>query len=170
MIEWNNSSKSKDYFIFGKFSYASINSLSKALFNLPFRLNIYNFSNIININRIAIHAHVYYEDLILEIINKTNNIEVKFDLYITTTSLEKYNIIKKNEKKFSNSYKYYIKIVDNRGRDILPLLIQLKNNIKKYKYICHIHSKKILFLIMGKNGENIFMKIYLEIMISFLKF
>ena len=197
MIEWDNSSKSKDYFIFGEFSperfyimnklildwtknyhnennqfifvnswnnwiegtylepdekygYASINSLSKALFNLPFRLNNFNFSNIININRIAIHAHVYYEDLILEIINKTNNIPVKFDLYITTTSLEKYNIIKKNVKKFSNSYKYYIKIVDNRGRDILPLLIQLKNNIKKYKYICHIHSKKTTF---SYNGE-----------------
>ena len=125
-----------------KYGYSSINSFSKALFNLPFKERNYNFSNIININKIAIQAHVYYEDLIGEIINKTNNIPVKFDLYITTTSLEKFKLIKKYVKKFSKSYKFYIKIVKNKGRDVLPLLIQMKNNIKKYKYICHIHSKK----------------------------
>ena len=134
-----------------KYGYSSINSFSKALFNLPFKERNYNFSNIININKIAIQAHVYYEDLIGEIINKTNNIPVKFDLYITTTSLEKFKIIKKYVKKFSKSYKYYIKIVKNKGRDVLPLLIQMKNNIKKYKYICHIHSKKRINTNFGEN-------------------
>ena len=197
MIEWDNSSKRKNYFIFGGFSpekfylmnkliidwtkkhynknhqfiivnswnnwiegtylepddkygYASINSLSKALFNIPFRENNYNFPNLLEITRIAIQAHVYYEDLILEIINKTNNIPAKFDLYITTTSLEKFKIIRKNVKKFSKSNKYYIIIVDNRGRDVLPLLIQLKTNIRKYKYICHIHSKKSIYSPKGR--------------------
>ena len=31
---------------------------------------------------------------------------------------------------------------ENKGRDILPFIIQMKNNFKQYKYICHIHSKK----------------------------
>lgn len=59
------------------FGYASINSFSKSLFNLPFRQN-YTL-NIYSINRItiAIQIHVFYEDLIMEIINKLNLISFK---------------------------------------------------------------------------------------------
>ena len=32
--------------------------------------------------------------------------------------------------------------MENKGRDVLPLLTQLRNKIKQYKYLCHIHSKK----------------------------
>ena len=35
-----------------------------------------------------------------------------------------------------------IKIIENKGRDILPFLIQMKEVIHKYKYLCHLHSKK----------------------------
>ena len=35
-----------------------------------------------------------------------------------------------------------IKIVKNKGRDIAPFLIQFGQVIDKYKYFCHIHSKK----------------------------
>ena len=44
--------------------------------------------------------------------------------------------------KFSKANNYEIKIVENRGRDILPFINQMKFKIKKYKYICHIHTKK----------------------------
>ena len=37
---------------------------------------------------------------------------------------------------------YQILIVENRGRDVLPFLNQMKNIINNYKYICHMHSKK----------------------------
>ena len=43
----------------------------------------------------------------------------------------------------------------NKGRDVLPLLIQLKKNIKKYKYFCHIHTKKSHHdILLGKNWRN----------------
>ena len=125
-----------------KYGYSSINALSKALFNINFKENNYNLSNLNSSSYIAVQAHVYYEDLINEIIEKTNNIPVKFDLLITTTSLNKSKIIEKYIKKYSISNNYEIKIVENKGRDILPLLNQLKNIFNKYKYICHIHSKK----------------------------
>ena len=35
-----------------------------------------------------------------------------------------------------------IKIFSNKGRDVLPFIIQINQVIKKYKYICHIHTKK----------------------------
>ena len=33
-------------------------------------------------------------------------------------------------------------VIKNRRRDLLPMLIQMKNKIWNYKYFCHIHSNK----------------------------
>ena len=43
-------------------------------------------------------------------------------------------------------------IIENKGRDVYPLLIQMKEVINKYKYLCHIHSKKTVY--NPKFGEN----------------
>ena len=101
------------------------------------------------------HVHIYYEDLINIIINKTNNIKIDFDLYITTTSISKKKKIENYVIKNSNADKYLIQITKNKGRDILPMLIQLKYIIKNYKYICHIHSKKTKYNPkLGKEWRN----------------
>ena len=112
------------------------------MFNLSFYGNNYNVDKFKNHSVVAVQAHIFYKDLIFDIINKTNNIPTKFDLLISTTSNEiKENILKKYIR-YSKANKYEIIVVQNMGRDVLPLLIQLKNNFKKYKYLCHIHSKK----------------------------
>ena len=49
---------------------------------------------------------------------------------------------------------FEIRILPNRGRDVLPLLIQLKNVIKKYKYFCHIHTKKSFHIDFGESWRN----------------
>ena len=129
-----------------KNGYANLNALSKALFNLPFKNAIYNLSNLRKRINVAIQVHIFYEDLIKEIIDKVNNIPIKFDLYITSTSLQKSKIsIKDYVRNYSKADNYYIKIVENKGRDVLPFLTQLKSVIKQYKYICHIHSKKTIY-------------------------
>ena len=122
--------------------YASINALSKAIFNLPYEQKTFNFSTLENICKVAVQAHIFYEDLIEEIINKINNIPVQFDLFISTTSVEMKNLISDFTKTNSKANEIEITILYNKGRDVLPLLTQLKDRIKKYKYICHIHSKK----------------------------
>ena len=99
-------------------------------------------SSLENKCKIAVQVHLFYEDLIEEIINKTNNIPVLFDLYITITNSNLVNSVENYIKQYSKSNSYEILLVDNRGRDILPFLTQMKYNYKKYKYICHIHSKK----------------------------
>ena len=63
-----------------------LNFLSKAIFNLE--------DDAEYISKIAVQVHLFYLDLIKDIINKTNNIPVKFDLYITIIYPEKYNQIK----------------------------------------------------------------------------
>jgi len=136
---WNN--MQKDSFL----GYANFNSFSKALYELPFIFDNNNNFNITRLEKgvfVLVQAHVYYIDLIPEIINKTNNIPVPFDLYITTNSEYKKNHIENYLKENSKANKYEILITENVGRDVIPFLIQLKDNILNYNYVCHIHTKK----------------------------
>ena len=131
-----------------KYGYASINSLSKAIFNLPY-VQRYSLNDLNELNYIAIQAHIFYEDLINEIIEKTNNIPVKYHLFISTDSVYKKTIIENYIKNNSNANACEVQIFPNKGRDVLPLLLQLKNRIKNYKYFCHIHTKKSLHVNIG---------------------
>jgi hypothetical protein len=139
---WNNYYEGTYLEPDSKYGYSSLNALSKALFNLPFKTIHNNFSYLITNCSVAIQVHAFYDDLIEEIINRTNNIPVKFDLYITTDNNKKMEFINQYIKKKSKANNYKIKIVKNEGRDVIPFLIQMNEIIKKYKYFCHIHSKK----------------------------
>ena len=142
-----------------KYGYASINALSKAIFHLPYIEKNYNLGNLLgNESKIAIQVHAYYEDLINDIINITNNIPVKFDLYISTTSMNKSIIIKENIKRKSRANNYEVKIYENKGRDVYPFLMQIKDKFKKYKYICHLHTKKTKFVSFGEEWRNFLYK------------
>ena len=124
-----------------KMGFAYLNYLSKAIFNIE-NYDIYHLEALNNNCKIAIQVHIFYEDLIEEIINKTNNIPVKFDLFITITSTKIYNNLEYYIKQFSKANQFEILIVENKGRDVLPFLSQIKHKFKKYKYLCHIHTKK----------------------------
>ena len=132
------------------YGYASINALSKALFNLPYNIKNISIPELEKGCHIAVQAHVFYEDLINEVINKTNNIPIKFDLYISTNTLMKKKFIEDYVKAHSKANFYEVMVTENRGRDMLPLLFQLKNRIHYYKYLCHIHTKKSNFTEFGQ--------------------
>ena len=140
---WNKFDENNFLEFSEKYGYSYLNSLSKAILNLNFTSKKYYFNYLNNKSRIAIQTHIFYDHLMEEIINKINNIPVKYDLYISTFSLEMKNKISKYINNSNSKLNYYqIDIFKNKGRDVLPFLNQLKDNIKKYKYICHIHSKK----------------------------
>jgi len=137
------------------FGYSSINSFSKSLFNFSFHCQQYNVIYNDNRTNIAIQAHIFYKDLLFEIINKTNNIPYNFDLFITTLSDSNIKTFEHNLKTYSKANNYEILQVKNKGRDVLPFILQMKNHFKKYKYICHIHTKKSNhFLISGDEWRN----------------
>ena len=74
--------------------YANINTFSKALYEIPL-IDRSKF-NLINLQRNAlvfVQAHVFYIDLLPDIVTKSNNFPVPFDLYITTNTKEKKNFI-----------------------------------------------------------------------------
>ena len=149
-----NHSKDNQYIFIDNFNYllpneflgyANINSFCKALYNLPMISNDYYNFNLVELKKsvsVLAHIHLYYTELMEEIIEKTNNIPVPFDLYITTNTEEKKNIIENYIKINSKAHKYEILITKNKGRDIMPFIIQLKDKWKKYKYLCHLHTKK----------------------------
>lgn len=139
---WNDFEKGNYLKPDNNFGYASINSFSKALFNLSFVYQNYDFNYLNNRCIIAIQAHIFYNELLFEIINKTNNIPINFDLYITTLLDSNIEIFKQNLKTYSKAVNFEILQVENKGRDILPFIMQMKNHFKKYKYLCHIHTKK----------------------------
>ena len=53
-----------------QYGYASINALSKAIFNLPYEKQSINISNLEKICKVVVQAHIFYDDLIEDIINK----------------------------------------------------------------------------------------------------
>ena len=134
------------------YGFSNINYFSKALYELPMIENNYNLINLKNRALISIQIHIFYTDLLPDIINKTNNIPVPFDLYITTNNHKKKNYIEKYVKLYSRDNKHEILIASNKGRDVIPFLIQFKEILRNYKYICHIHSKK--HVKKSKLGDN----------------
>jgi lipopolysaccharide biosynthesis protein len=92
---------------------------------------------------IAVHAHIYYEEEIDFLIKKLKNIPTGFGLFISTnTNLKSKYILKKllNE----DFAKVTVRITENRGRDISPLLLAFPEIFNEYEYLLHIHTKKSL--------------------------
>ncbi len=99
---------------------------------------------------LAIQIHIFYPDLLPEIYFHLKNILFKYDLYITTDTLEKKKEIEtffeKNALSIAN---IFITQVENRGRDIWPFLYQMHQVYNKYDYIMHLHTKKSIHSSVG---------------------
>lgn len=130
-----------------KFGYKNINTLSKAIYGIPYnKIEVSNANDSIlydnkNKKRIAVQIHLFYPDLCSEIIDNLNYIPYDFDCFITTSDEDKKNEIIEKFKK-CNAKKVVVDITENRGRDVAPFIIQMSEYIKDYDYICHIHTKK----------------------------
>jgi hypothetical protein len=142
---WNNYKEGKYLEPDELYGYASINSFSKSIFNLPFQQN--NLSCNIQQNFfIAIHVHVFYEDLFMEIMDKLSLMPFKYDLFISTISKEKKLFIEKCLLSL-NSNNYEIRIFKNIGRDIFPFVTQMKAKFKKYiSYLINILNIFVIFI------------------------
>jgi len=141
---WNNYKENIFLEPSDEFGYSYLNYFSKAIFNISDNDNYlqYELESLNNKCKIAIQVHLFYKDLIKDIINKTNNIPVKFDLLISITNKTLYNFAKNYIKKYSKARYFEIFIAENKGRDIGPFLNQVKTKFRFYKYLCHIHTKK----------------------------
>ncbi len=96
--------------------------------------------------KILVIAHVYYPEMLDEVVLHTKNIPVKYDLLITTADEESKKIIEQNEMlENSNAKNIEIRVVEqNRGRDMSSLFITCKDKVLdgEYDWVCRLHSKK----------------------------
>ncbi|MBG9366682.1 rhamnan synthesis F family protein [Streptococcus sp. NLN64] len=87
---------------------------------------------------VAIHLHVFYTDLLHEFLEVFEKFPFDCDLYLTTdTADKKAEILMISGQK--NNLEVFV--TGNRGRDLLPMLL-LKEQLAKYDYVGHFHTKK----------------------------
>ncbi len=101
---------------------------------------------------IAVHLHLFYFDLLPEFIWYLNNMPYKFDLYISCQVDGPVKKITKMAKKIKNVNHVVVKECINRGRDIAPLYVWFRDDIEKYDFFLHMHSKKSLYTGTEKIG------------------
>lgn len=106
-------------------------------------------------SKTAVVLHLFYLELLDEIISFLRNIPVKFDLYISVVSLGAAFEVEQRLKYFTNA-NVYVYCVENKGRDVAPFLSLFNTGILDgYTSVCKIHSKKSLYSSQGTNWRQL---------------
>lgn len=147
-----------------RYGYANINTVSKALMNIPFEDDVLfldkNSDETVSLGkkRIAIQIHMFYLDTMDEIIECVNKIPFDFDCFVSTDTSEKSTIIKRTFENSCRCKNLFVEVFENRGRDVAPFIIQLSSRIDYYDYICHIHSKRTVSSEYGDDWRKYMLK------------
>ena len=95
-----------------------------------------------DVDDIAVHLHIYYEELSDEIIEYLNHIPFKFHLYITTDKKKKLTVLKDKFLNLKNLKSSKFLLTPNKGRDIAPMIVSLGKELIEHDIVLHIHTKK----------------------------
>jgi lipopolysaccharide biosynthesis protein len=129
-----------------RFGYANINTLSRAICKLPNRPGpiVKNASSSLDLfnHSLIVHLHLFYVDLLDEFIESINCIPISHDLIITVCDQSSLDLVELNKHRFTHVSKIIIKLVQNRGRDLGPFIVELSGIIDQYDLVLHLHSKK----------------------------
>lgn len=140
-----------------KTGYAYLNTMYRAVFNKKIygkKLSSYSQAmpeEMCSKAQICLQIHIFYLDLLENIVTEINKIPYAFDCYISTDSTDKAEYIRNYFKSHSNAANVIVEIYDNKGRDVYPLIAQMSKYVTKYKFICHMHTKKSKIDIFGDN-------------------
>ena len=95
--------------------------------------------------RIAVHAHVYYPDLVPELVEYLQHIPYKFDLFISTPHREAQVACERAFTGLPHAQHVVVRLVANRGRDMAPMVCVFNRDLAEYDIVAHIHTKKSLY-------------------------
>ena len=91
---------------------------------------------------VALHLHVFYPDLLPDIMARLSCNRCRPDLLVSVTSEEARDLVARHLESYEGKVAA-IEVVPNRGRDIGPFLTQFGRRIlSEYAYVGHIHTKK----------------------------
>ncbi len=143
-----------------KFGYASINTSARAIFDLPLRgmprvltPRVAEESEF-EPGSIAVHVHLFFEDLANEMLEYINHIPYPFDLFITTDSEQKAERFQKLFQQNGVQKQLEVVLVPNVGRDVAPFLAGLGDRLSGYDYLGHFHGKKSTTVDWGGRWRN----------------
>lgn len=93
-----------------------------------------------NGSKLVVVCHVYFLDLVDQLLEKIVNIPIEFDVLITNASGQP--VIEKFESRL-NGVRVLELMVDNHGRDILPLFHLINSGLlEPYELVLKLHTKK----------------------------
>ena len=122
------------------------NSRSFAQTNAQYHYNLLDIDAVSPADKaggtIAIHIHIFYRDLIKEFVNYLKNMPFPYDLYLSVPNQTDLEICQRTFTGLPFCRNIKIKQVVNRGRDIAPIFCAFGQELSKYDYIAHLHSKK----------------------------
>lgn len=132
----------------------------KEEFGLEYLLSGENGKPEENNKRVAIFAHLYYEDLLEECFQRLLSASRICDVYISTSQGGIFSVISSRISKMELVENMHINMVDNRGHDVGALLTHHASIMKRYEYVCFVHDKKSTHLTSEQYGYDWFRLIW----------
>lgn len=83
--------------------------------------------------KVAVYVHVFYREEGLKVMNRLHLIPCPFDLFISAPDGVDLSFVP-----------FPCKVVrcENRGRNMMPFMCLLPQELKSYDYVCHLHTKR----------------------------
>ncbi|MDV2449659.1 rhamnan synthesis F family protein [Xanthomonas hortorum] len=104
---------------------------------------------------VAICAHVYYPDMVEELLQLGDTIPCKYDFIATTETEEKKALIEQAAAGRENINEVIVRVVErNRGRDMSSLFITCRDLFigDRYNLVCRLHTKKTPHVHNGRSN------------------
>ena len=90
--------------------------------------------------KVAVHIHAFYPDVLEKYLMRLNLWDFKHDLFLTVDTEHKKNEINKVLQKYKIVTKKIV-ITGTKGRDVIPWL-KLSQDLQNYEVVGHFHTKK----------------------------
>lgn len=116
-------------------------ALEDAQKNLQSILRLDPIDNFVSTMDVAVHVHLYYVELLAEFESYLRNIPFSYSLYVTASSLADRDSAEQALARLPNLRSAEFRVVENRGRDIAPMLVGLRQELARHELVLHIHTK-----------------------------
>ncbi len=95
--------------------------------------------------RVAVVVHAYYAELFSDVCSYLKNMPCPYTLLISVKNTADQQLVSRQIANLPLVQKTVVKIVENRGRDIKPFLVDFASELTDFDYICKVHTKKSLY-------------------------
>lgn len=103
--------------------------------------------------RVALHVHAYYTDMMADILDKLQHNQSRPDLHVTVNSPDGQAQIQRVLTRYEGAY--FVHLVPNIGRDIGPFLTSVGPQLlRDYDIVGHVHTKKSIGVAKSALIEN----------------